>query len=77
MPALQLPLQTPPLSREVSEHMLQLTPAPTAWCYRGLHAEAAAVMMVCLQVIKNKIRGVNMKGFGYGGEDAYFYASGQ
>jgi hypothetical protein len=30
-----------------------------------------------LQVIKNKIRGVNMKGFGYGGEDAYFYASGQ
>jgi hypothetical protein len=30
-----------------------------------------------LQVIKNKIRGVNMKGFGYGGEDAYFYATGQ
>lgn len=29
------------------------------------------------KVIKNKIRGVNMKGFGYGGEDAYFYASGQ
>lgn len=27
------------------------------------------------QVMKNKIRGVNMKGFGYGGEDAYFYAS--
>jgi hypothetical protein len=31
----------------------------------------------CCQVIKNKIRGVNMKGFGYGGEDAYFYATGQ
>lgn len=30
-----------------------------------------------LQVIKNKIRGVNMKGFGYGGEDAYFYATGK
>lgn len=29
------------------------------------------------KVIKNKIRGVNMKGFGYGGEDAYFYATGQ
>jgi hypothetical protein len=28
------------------------------------------------QVIKNKIRGVNMRGFGYGGEDAYFYACG-
>lgn len=34
-------------------------------------------MPVSVQVIKNKIRGVNMKGFGYGGEDAYFYASGQ
>lgn len=31
----------------------------------------------CHQVVKNKIRGVNMKGFGYGGEDAYFYASAQ
>lgn len=30
-----------------------------------------------VQVIKNKIRGVNMKGFGYGGEDAYFYGSAQ
>eukprot|EP00882_Tetradesmus_deserticola_P021596 GHRQ01023378.1.p1 GENE.GHRQ01023378.1~~GHRQ01023378.1.p1 ORF type:complete len:312 (+),score=125.34 GHRQ01023378.1:366-1301(+) len=29
------------------------------------------------KVQKNKIRGVNMKGFGYGGEDAYFYATGQ
>jgi hypothetical protein len=27
------------------------------------------------QVMKNKIRGVNMKGFGYGGEDAYFHAA--
>jgi hypothetical protein len=34
-------------------------------------------LQFCVQVIKNKIRGVNMKGFGYGGEDAYFYASAQ
>jgi hypothetical protein len=31
----------------------------------------------CHQVMKNKIRGVNMKHFGYGGEDAYFYADGK
>jgi hypothetical protein len=29
------------------------------------------------QVTKNKIRGVNMRNFGYGGEDAYFYCQGK
>jgi len=29
------------------------------------------------KVIKNRIRGVNMKHFGYGGEDAYFYCTGK
>jgi hypothetical protein len=48
-----------------------LLTCPTASSHR------ACPCCLSAQVIKNKIRGVNMKGFGYGGEDAYFYASGQ
>ncbi len=29
------------------------------------------------KVIKNKVRGVNTRSFGYGGEDAYFYCHGR
>jgi hypothetical protein len=61
----------------------------TAACCPAAAAAAAAALLLLLllllrfdtlrgpQVMKNKIRGVNMKGFGYGGEDAYFYASRQ
>lgn len=65
------------MSSAASPSLLQLlnpvvTPRP---CIPPGHTAHPAAL-TGLQVIKNKIRGVNMKGFGYGGEDAYFYSCG-